>query len=397
MSHVSHKCKPCVYNLLYTPIQPGLMITCNVPALCPIPFNKKPFNRSSSKHQQKMSSLISPKTLALIQFYSDSITALCTILIGRLLPILHIPKIDLTNKIAIVTGANSGIGYSLALSLATQNATVYLACRTASKAREAASQIIDACGDSNRVHILALDTSSLASVRAFAETWGDKPIDLLIHNAGITGPPGNQHTTPEGLGTIYATNFAGSFLLTSLLEPNLSPSARVIFTSSTAQYGARPHRIFSLPRLAPQIDAKTSKPTDSSFYADTKFMQSALAHLLQKRFSSSSSNNKRTAHSFVPGYTYTPIFDKTPALPWYMDPFFWALKACTFICIPVDQGAAPGLWLATTEDERVVGEGRGGECWDRCVKRSTAADVLSERTLERMWKQWEVDVEAEWA
>jgi NAD(P)-dependent dehydrogenase (short-subunit alcohol dehydrogenase family) len=249
----------------------------------------------------------------------------------------------------------------------------------------------------NRVHILALDTSSLTSVRAFAETWGDKPIDLLIHNAGITGPPGNQHTTSEGLGTIYATNFAGSFLLTSLLEPNLSPSARVIFTSSTAQYGARPHRIFSLPRLAPQIDAKTSKPTDSGFYADTKFMQSAFAHILQKRFSSSSFNNKRTAHSFVPGYTYTPIFDKTPALPWYMDPFFWALKACTFICIPVDQGAAPGLWLATTDDARVVGEGKGGECWDRCVKRSTAADVLSERTLERMWKQWEVDVGAEWA
>jgi NAD(P)-dependent dehydrogenase (short-subunit alcohol dehydrogenase family) len=321
-----------------------------------------------------MSSLISPKTLALIKFYKDSITALCTILIGRLLPALSIPKVDLTNKTAIITGANSGIGYSLALSLAKQNATVYLACRNSSKAREAASQIIDACGDSNRVHILTLDTSSLASVRAFAETWGERPIDLLIHNAGITGPPGNQHTTSEGLGTIYATNFAGSFLLTSLLEANLSPSARVIFTSSTAQYGARPHRIFSLPRLAPQIDAKTSKPTDSGFYADTKFMQSAFA-----------------------GYTYTPIFAKTPTLQWYMDPFFWALKACTFICVPVEQGAATGLWLATTNDERVVGEGKGGECWDRCVRRSTAADVLSERTLGRMWERWGVDVGAEWA
>jgi NAD(P)-dependent dehydrogenase (short-subunit alcohol dehydrogenase family) len=350
-----------------------------------------------------MSSLISPKTLALIKFYKDSITALCTILIGRLLPALSIPKVDLTNKTAIITGANSGIGYSLALSLAKQNATVYLACRNSSKAREAASQIIDACGDSNRVHILTLDTSSLASVRAFAETWGERPIDLLIHNAGITGPPGNQHTTSEGLGTIYATNFAGSFLLTSLLEANLSPSARVIFTSSTAQYGARPHRIFSLPRLAPQIDAKTSKPTDSGFYADTKFMQSAFAQLLQKRFSSSSSSspssnqNKRTAHSFLPGYTYTPIFAKTPTLQWYMDPFFWALKACTFICVPVEQGAATGLWLATTNDERVVGEGKGGECWDRCVRRSTAADVLSERTLGRMWERWGVDVGAEWA
>jgi NAD(P)-dependent dehydrogenase (short-subunit alcohol dehydrogenase family) len=367
-----------------------------------------------------MSSLFSKKTLALLRFYLDSITALSTILIGRFLPTLKIPRTDLTNKTAIVTGANSGIGFSLALSLAKQNATVYLACRNIAKAREAASQIIDACDDStNRIHILTLDTSSLASVREFASTWGSKPIDLLIHNAGITGPPANQHTTSEGLGTIYATNFAGSFLLTSLLEAHLSSSARVIFTSSTAQYGARPKRLFTLPGLAPTAE---HKPTDSGFYADTKFMQSAFAHMLQQRFDASDSNldcnsnpnsktpttttvnttttttiiPRRTAHSFVPGYTLTPIFSKTPTLPWYIDPFFWLLKLCTFGCVPVEQGAATGLWLATTDDERIVGEGRGGECWDRCVKRCTAADVLSRGTLERVWTVWEGDSGAEW-
>lgn len=349
-----------------------------------------------------MLALFSKKTIALLRYYLDGILSLTTILIGRLLPKLKIPPADLTNKTAIITGANSGIGYSLALSLASQNATVYLACRNASKAHEAASSIIDATGiSSTKIHVLSLDTSSLASVRAFASTWdsSSKPIDLLIHNAGITGPPStDQHTTPEGLGTIYATNFAGSFLLTSLLESHLSPSARVIFTSSTAQYGARPHRIFALPRLAPP-QSGNSKPTDAGFYADTKSMQAAFAHLLQQRFDSSSRGSAsahRTAHAFVPGYTSTPIFDKTPTQAWYKDPFFWALKACTAICIPVDEGAATGLWLATTEDERIVGVGKGGECWDRCAKRSTAADVLSEKTLARMWKQWEVDVGAEW-
>ena len=354
-----------------------------------------------------MSFLSLKKTIALFRYYLDGLIALNTILIGRLLPKIKIPPTDLTNKTAIVTGANSGIGYSLALSLASQNATIYLACRNASKAHEAASAILDTAPNvsSQNIHVLSLDTSSLASVREFASSWDPSiPIDLLFHNAGITGPPSaDQHTTSEGLGTIYATNFAGSFLLTSLLEEHLSPSARVIFTSSTAQYGARPHRIFSLPRLAPVEDGH-SKPTDAGFYADTKFMQAAFAHLLQQRFDNSSSlnsnpnpNNHRTAHTFVPGYTYTPIFSKTPTVPWYKDPFFWALKACTSICIPVDEGAATGLWLATTGDERVVGEGRGGECWDRCVKRSTAADVLSARTLERMWKQWEIDSGAEWA
>lgn len=347
-----------------------------------------------------MSSLFPPQTRTYIRFLKDGIISFSLILIGRLLPNLQIPPVDLTNKTAIVTGANSGIGFSLALSLAKQNATVYLACRNPLKATEAASRIIDECGSdsSTRIHVLTLDTSSLKSVRAFAETWAARPIDLLVNNAGITGPPGNQHTTPEGLGTIYATNFAGSFLLTSLLEPHLTSTARVLFTSSTAQYAANTNHLFTFPLLAPVIDPQTNgkKPTDSRLYADTKSMQSTFATLLQRRLDTTP-GNRRTAHSFVPGYTYTPIFDKTPSLPWYLDPFFWALKACTVICIPVDQGAAGGLWVATTDDQMVVGKGKGGGCWDRCVRRSTAVDCLSGKTLEKTWRQWEVDSGATWA
>lgn len=139
-----------------------------------------------------MPALLSNKAIALLFYYLDGILSLTTILVGRLLPKLKIPPTDLTNKTAIITGANSGIGYSLALSLAYQNATVYLASRNASKAHAAASGIIDATGISSaKIHVLSLDTSSLASVRAFASTWdsSSKPIDLLIHNAGITGPP----------------------------------------------------------------------------------------------------------------------------------------------------------------------------------------------------------------
>jgi NAD(P)-dependent dehydrogenase (short-subunit alcohol dehydrogenase family) len=339
-----------------------------------------------------MSSLLSKR----LRYYFDGLLSLLTILVARLLPTLPTPSpTDLTSRTAIITGGNSGLGFSLALSLASQNATVYLACRNASKAHAAAAQIVDVTGCSSKnIRVLELDTSSMASVRAFAETCSSKSIDLLFHNAGITAPSQNtQHTTPEGLGTIYATNFAGSFLLTSLLERHLAPSARVIFTSSTAQYGASPLRIFDLPRLDPGIDG-ASKPTNSALYADTKSMQSTFASLLNRRFSSSP--NRRTAHVFLPGYTSTPIFDKTPAQPWYRDPFFWLLKACTVICVPVEEGAKTGLWLATTEDERVVGEGKGGECWDRCVRRSTAVDVLGSEVLERMWRVWEEDTGAEW-
>jgi NAD(P)-dependent dehydrogenase (short-subunit alcohol dehydrogenase family) len=330
--------------------------------------------------------------LASLHLFYDFFISGLAIFIGSLLPRIRVDPVDLTGKVAIVTGANSGIGYALALALAKQNATVYLACRNTSKAQKAANEIIDACGNSRSVHVVSLDTSSLASVRSFAATWGSRPIDILAHNAGIAGPSDDKDITPEGLGVIYATNFAGSFLLTSLLEPHFSPTARVILTSSTGQYAASTRQIFTLPRLAPNSSGK--KPADSQFYADTKFMQVAFAALLQERFNKSPT--QRTAHAFSPGYTYTPIFDKIPGLPWYIDPGFWLLKACTGLCIPVDQGAATGVWLATTDDTHVVGQGRGGQYWDRCVKRSTMVDILPQGMLERMWQLWEVDTGAEW-
>jgi NAD(P)-dependent dehydrogenase (short-subunit alcohol dehydrogenase family) len=333
--------------------------------------------------------------LASLHLLYDFFISGLAIFIGGLLPRIRVDPVDLTGKVAIVTGANSGIGYALALALAKQNATVYLACRTISKAQKAANEIIDACGNSHSVHVVSLDTSSLASVRNFAANWGSRPIDILAHNAGITGPSDGQHTTSEGLGVIYATNFAGSFLLTSLLEPHLSPTARVIFTSSTGQYAASTRQIFTLPRLAPTSSLTEKRPSNSQFYADTKFMQVAFAALLQKHFNKSP--NQRTAHAFSPGYTYTPIFDKIhPDASWRVDPGYLLLKAGTGLCIPPDQGAATGLWLATTDDVDVVGRGSGGQYWDRCVKRSTMVDVLPQGMLERMWQLWEVDTGAKW-
>jgi NAD(P)-dependent dehydrogenase (short-subunit alcohol dehydrogenase family) len=326
--------------------------------------------------------------LASLHLLYDFFISGLVIFIGRLLSRIRVDPVDLTGKVAIVTGSNSGIGYALALALAKQNVTVYLACRNMEKSQKAANEIINACGNSDLVHVVSLDTSSLASVRSFAATWGSRTIDILAHNAGITGPPDDQHITSEGLGVIYATNFAGSFLLTSLLEP----TARVIFTSSTGQYAASTRQIFTLPRLAPSSSEK--KPADSQFYVETKFMQVAFAALLQTRFSKSPT--QRTAHAFSPGYTYTPIFDKIPGVSWRIDTFYWLLKACLVLSIPVDQGAATGLWLATTDDADVVGKGKGGQYWDRCVRRSTVVDVLPPGMLERMWQLWEVDTGAKW-
>ncbi|PSK38049.1 hypothetical protein B9Z65_1240 [Elsinoe australis] len=318
---------------------------------------------------------------------------------GRLLTEIHVPPTDLTGKTAVVTGANSGIGYSLALSLAKRNATVYLACRNTTKGEAAVKEIVKQASESSlqRVHLLELDTSSLKSVRDFAQTLLSSTqtgIDILVHNAGISGAPQGQEITGEGLGTIYATNFLGSFLLTSLLEKHLSNNARVIFTTSTGQYAGNLKRLFEMPRMAPQATGR--KLPDSALYSDTKAFQVAFARLLQERFDSTYPEKHLVSHSFSPGYTQTAIFDKTTSTA-STDPAFWALKAATAIALPLEQGAATGLWLATTDDEKVVSEGKGGAFWDRCVRRTTAVDSMSRPDLDRLWRVWEEDSGAKWS
>ncbi|GAB7323988.1 hypothetical protein MBLNU13_g07394t1 [Cladosporium sp. NU13] len=332
-----------------------------------------------------MPALLSNKAIALLFYYLDGILSLTTILIGRLLPKLKIPPTDLTNKVCIITGANAGIGYSLALSLASQNATVYLACRNASKAQEAASSIIDATGISSaKIHVLSLDTSSLASIRAFASTWdsSSKPINQPTSSSTTQASPARLlRSTHHPRRPRNHLRHQLRRLFPAHLPPRNTPLA---FSTHDLHFQ---HGAVRRP-TAPDLHSTPSRPERrheayGRSNASTPCHASASAH--------------RTAHTIIPGYTSTPIFEKMPTQPWYKDPFFWALKACTAICIPVDEGAATGLWLATTDDERIVGEGKGGECWDRCVRRSTAADVLSEKTLARMWEQWEIDAGAEWA
>lgn len=76
----------------------------------------------------------------------------------------------------------------------------------------------------------------MSSVRAFCDRSAESAskIDMLVHNAGIASPPQNiSNTSPDGKDLVILTNFLGSFLMTKLLEPHLSPTARIVMTSST--------------------------------------------------------------------------------------------------------------------------------------------------------------------
>ncbi len=136
-------------------------------------------------------------------------------------------------KVAIVTGANGGLGYETALGLAKKDIEVILACRNLQKAEAAKSRIIYEYPKA-QIKSIKLDVSSLCDVREFATQFQRQyeQLDLLINNAGIMMSP--YKVTEDGFENQLATNYLGHFVLTGLMLPLLAgtPSSRVVTLSS---------------------------------------------------------------------------------------------------------------------------------------------------------------------
>lgn len=358
---------------------------------------------------------MSTSDISRFDYLRDLALAMAGLTLGRLFPTLKSPQVDLNGKVAMVTGGNSGIGLETALQLARQGCTVFIACRNVSKAQAAVSQITaQVPASEGHVRSLILDTSSLDSVHSFAREWNtlNTRIDLLFHNAGITAVPAGQDFSPDGFPIIYATNMLGSFLLTYLLESHLSSDARIILTSSTAQYTCDYTSNFSLSRTVERLEAGYHIPAaaaksgkaipDSAAYGQTKGMQVAFAKLLQRHFDRKAAeaglqNHRRFVHAFSPGFTFTPIFGKIQENGFFDDPVFWLMRMTnTMVAIDVSQGAATGMYLACSDDEGVVGNGAGGAYWDRMSRRISKIDMMSRDTVERLWVRWEADAGVEW-
>ncbi|RLN58821.1 hypothetical protein BBJ28_00025057, partial [Nothophytophthora sp. Chile5] len=153
-------------------------------------------------------------------------------------------------KVAIVTGANSGIGYETALELARHGAHVVLACRNEARGQRAEAnirEILASTPDAGTVEFKQVDVSDLSSVKTFSEefTKAHDRLDLLINNAGVMAVP--YAKTVDGYERQFATNHLGHFALTAQLFPLLkqSASSRVVNTSSHGHRGASLERFQS--------------------------------------------------------------------------------------------------------------------------------------------------------
>ncbi len=229
-------------------------------------------------------------------------------------------EVSLKGKVALVTGANKGIGYSVAQSLGKLGAEVWMLCRNPDRGEKARSELQKEVPE-GQFELLQIDMSSLTSVRAAAVTIASLKIDILIHNAGVL--PTEYWESPEGLEGAVATNLVGPYLLTKLLLPQLRAPARVIWVSSGGMYGVK----LSLEELK-----RSPQPYDGvRAYAQTKRSEIILARLMAKRYS------EHHHYAMHPGWVETE--GVVTSLPRF---YRWTKS----ILRTTEQGADTIVWLA---------------------------------------------------
>jgi NAD(P)-dependent dehydrogenase (short-subunit alcohol dehydrogenase family) len=279
---------------------------------------------------------------------------------------------DQTGRVAIVTGANSGLGFDTAAVLAGKGAHVVLAVRNLDKGNEAASRITSKSPNA-MVSLQELDLTSLDSVREAADQLrADYPrIDLLINNAGVMYVP-TRETTKDGFEMQFGTNHLGAFALTGQLLDNLLPveGSRVIAVSSVG------HRILARIHFDDlQLERKYNRV---EAYGQSKLANLLFTYELQRRLAAKGTPTiAAVAH---PGFSDTELMRH---LPGFIPDFLW--RALTQ---PADMGALAILRAATDPGVQGgqyygpdgIGEVRG---YPKVVKSS--AQSHNEDIQRRLW------------
>jgi NAD(P)-dependent dehydrogenase (short-subunit alcohol dehydrogenase family) len=240
-------------------------------------------------------------------------------------------------RLAVVTGANSGIGWHTALELARAGCEVILTARTESKGRDAVERIRREIPGA-KIRYELLDLASLKSVRAFAQRVGGLKLDLLVNNAGVMRLP-KREVTEDGFERQFATNFLGPFALTMLLMPALmrSDSPRVTTVSSGAAN-------MGLKRINFEDMQWAQSYGPWKAYCQSKLADLMLMLELGRR--SAAAGMKLLSNAAHPGYARTNLQTSGPGRELYAIEKFLTL----FMSHDAAHGALPTLLAATARD-----------------------------------------------
>ena len=245
---------------------------------------------------------------------------------------------NLIGKVAIITGANSGLGLESTKALASKGATVIMACRNLRKAEEAKAEVLQATPQA-KLEVMELDNASLASVKQFAEAFKANydRLDILLNNAGVMAIPRTE--TEDGFEMQLGVNHLAHFALTGHLLEILTetPHGRVHSTSSSAAFQA-----------SINFDDLMGKKSYSRWtaYGQSKLANAAFATELHRRLQAA--GHDTIANSSHPGLVMTNL--QTNSLEQSDAPLVERILYSIFgplIAQDISMGVLPQLYAST--------------------------------------------------
>ncbi len=270
---------------------------------------------------------------------------------------------DMSGKVCVVTGANTGIGLETARGLAEMNACVILACRDRERGQAAVADIRSRSKNSN-VELMVLDLGSQESIRSFAGAVREKfdRLDVLVNNAATV--PVERELTADGLVMQFGVNHIGPFLLTQLLLDLLKSGApsRIVNVSSNAHENARMN-----------FDDLQSEEKYNFFrvYGRSKLANVLFSHELARRLEGSGV----TANCLHPGGVRTKILRNMRG------PLGFVVKYGTYVLMSPRRGAKTSVYLASSREV----EGVSGKYFVKCREVTSSERSRDEGDARRLW------------
>ncbi|KAG2009556.1 short-chain dehydrogenase [Coprinopsis cinerea AmutBmut pab1-1] len=286
---------------------------------------------------------------------------------------------DLTGKVVIVTGANSGVGKETAKALLSRNAKVYLAGRSQEKVERAIQELKQETGKEGI--FLHLDLGDLKSVKKAAEEFisKEKKLHILFNNAGVMTPPIDMVTT-QGYDLQFGTNVLGHFYLTKLLYPTLLSTVK-----SSPDWKPRVVHTASVASLFGELNFNTFKdgPARRKSFSVILYAQSKLGNVIvANEFAKRYGDQGVISCSCNPGNLKTELTRYTPSIA--------TALMNAFVLYPAPYGALTQLWAGTSE-EGLKMNGKYLVPWARYGTPNPLA--LDEKLGEDLWNWLEEQVQ----
>ncbi|KAJ2826037.1 Retinol dehydrogenase 14 [Coemansia sp. 'formosensis'] len=278
-------------------------------------------------------------------------------------------KVPNEKKTAVVTGANSGIGFETARALGRAGFHTILACRNVEQAKEAVERLERQTGLEDRFEVMALDLASLESVAAFVEQFKarDCALDVLIDNAGLMMSPYGK--TKDGIEMQFGTNHVGHFALTTGLLDALKRAedgARIVVVSSMAA--------FMTPEInyeAVEVESKYNK-TDN--YAISKLANMTFTRALARKLEGSNV----TVNVIHPGSIATNLTR-------HVGTSSIQHAAENAMLLDVSAGALTTIYVAMSPEV----EGESGVFYARCLQMNMHPKALDVAEQDKLWEYTE--------